>query len=261
MFQTSVLASGSKGNSILIKTESTHLLLDVGLSGKKIISLLESIDVDPQMLDAVIVSHEHSDHVSGVGVICRRFNIPLYITHLTYSVCCHGIGKLPAGVKYFETGKEFTIGDIVIKAFPSSHDVIDGSNFIFWKKGDVNRKLTVATDLGYSSNLMLHNVKESTSIILESNHDVKMLLNGPYPPHLKQRIKSRQGHLSNEQAVGVMTQVLHSGLKNLILVHLSEKNNLPELAEKIMSDFLKEVKYDLNLLVSSQYEATGLIDI
>lgn len=261
MFQTSVLASGSKGNSIFIRTESTHLILDAGLSGIKIISLLESINVDPKKLDAVIVSHEHGDHASGVGILCRRFNIPLYITSLTYSVCCHSIGKLPIGVKYFETGKEFAIGDIIIKAFPSSHDVIDGSNFILFKKGDNSRKLAIATDLGYSSRLLKHNMQNSTTIILESNHDVQMLLNGPYPPHLKQRIKSRQGHLSNEQAVGVITQVLHPGLKNLILAHLSEKNNLPELACKIMSDFLKEVKYELNLQVSSQYEATGLVDV
>ncbi|MDO9577427.1 MAG: MBL fold metallo-hydrolase [Candidatus Cloacimonadales bacterium] len=261
MFQTSVLASGSKGNSIFIRTESTQLILDAGLSGKKIISLLESIKINPQKLNAVIVSHEHGDHVSGVGILCRRFNIPLYITRLTYSVCCHSIGRLPAGVKYFETGQEFTIGDLIIKAFPSSHDVIDGSNFVMFKEGDKLRKLAIATDLGYSSNLLRHNFKDSSTIILESNHDVQMLLNGPYPPHLKQRIKSRQGHLSNEQAVGVITQVLHPGLKNLILAHLSEKNNLPDLAYKIMSDFLKEVKYELNLLVSSQYEATGLIDV
>ncbi|MFC1898430.1 MBL fold metallo-hydrolase [Candidatus Cloacimonadota bacterium] len=261
MFQTSVLASGSKGNSIFIRTETTNVLLDAGLSGKKIVEQLESIKVDSQKLDAVLISHEHSDHIRGVGIICRRFNLPLYVTHLTYSVCCHRIGKLTNDVKYFETGKEFSIGDIIIKAFPSSHDVIDGSNFIIQKKGDKTRKLAIATDLGYGSNLMHFNFKESTTIILESNHDVQMLLNGPYPPHLKQRIKSRQGHLSNEQAVGVITQVLHPGLKNLILAHLSEKNNLPKIAHKLMSDFLKEVNYKLNLLVSSQYEATSLIDV
>lgn len=261
MFQASVLSSGSKGNSIFIRTENTNILLDAGLSGKRIISLLESIEIDPQKIDALIISHEHSDHLSGAGVFCRRFNIPLYITSLTFSVCSHFLGRLPAGVKYFETGQNFVIGDIIIKAFPSSHDVIDGCNFIFFKQGDARRKLAVATDLGYSTQLMQFHLKDSTSIILESNHDVQMLLNGPYPPHLKQRIKSRQGHLSNEQAVGVITQVLHPGLKNLILAHLSEKNNLPELACKIMSDFLKEVNFELNLLVSTQTEATSLIDV
>jgi phosphoribosyl 1,2-cyclic phosphodiesterase len=261
MFQTSVLASGSKGNSIFVRTESANILVDAGLSGKKIIALLESIDIDPENLAAIVISHEHSDHLSGAGILCRKFNIPLYITSLTYSACCHKIGKLPAGVQYFETGEKFAIGDIIIKAFPSSHDVVDGSNFVLFKKGNDSRKLTIATDLGYSSRLLDFNIKDSTSIILESNHDVQMLLNGPYPPHLKQRIKSRQGHLSNEQAVGVITQVLHPGLKNLILAHLSEKNNLPKLAHNLMSDFLNEVNYKLNLQVSSQYETTDLVDV
>lgn len=261
MFQTSVLASGSKGNTILVRTQDTAILLDAGLSGKKIIGLLESIDILPESLKAVVISHEHSDHIQGAGIICRKYHIPLYITQLTHSVCSFRLGKLPAGKIYFKPGTEFEIGDIRLKAFPSSHDVIDGNNFILWKKGDNNRKLAFATDLGYSSRLMLHNLQESTTIILESNHDVEMLLNGPYPPHLKQRIKSRQGHLSNEQAVGVITQVLHPGLKNLILAHLSEKNNLPKKAEKLMSNFLKNVNHDLCLLVSSQYEATRLVDI
>ena len=260
MFQVSVLASGSKGNSIFIRTALSSILLDAGLSGKKIVSLLESIGIDPPSLNAVIVSHEHHDHLHGAGVICRKFDIPLYITDITFSVCCHALGRLP-GVKHFESGESFVIGDIVVKAFPSSHDVIDGNNFVFFKKGDPLRKLAVATDLGYSTQLMLHNLKGCTTIVLESNHDLQMLLNGPYPLPLIQRIKSRQGHLSNEQAVGVITQVLHPGLKNLVLAHLSEQNNLPELAYQIMSGFLKEVNFELNLLVSSQYEATGLIDV
>lgn len=261
MFQTSVLASGSKGNSILIRTNKTAILLDAGLSGKKIFSLLESINVDPSDLKGLIVSHEHSDHIGGAGVLCRKLQIPLYASKLTYSSCCQRLGKLPQGTQYFEVGKEFVINDIIIRTFPSSHDVIDGSNFVFFKQRDENRKLAVVTDSGYSSRLMLHNLQKSTSIILESNHDLQMLLNGPYPPYLIQRIKSRQGHLSNEQAVGVMTKILHPGLKNLILAHLSEKNNLPELAYEIMNNFLKEVKFSLNLQVASQYAATELIDV
>jgi phosphoribosyl 1,2-cyclic phosphodiesterase len=260
MFQTSVLASGSKGNSIFIRTQHTAVLLDAGLSGKAIFSLLDSIKVEPSDLQGVIISHEHSDHVRGAGVICRKLNIPLYISKLTYSACAHQIGKLPAETIFFSVGNSFEIDDLVVRPFPSSHDVIDGANFVFLQKGN-KQKLAVVTDAGYSSNLMLLNLRDSSTIILESNHDVNMLLNGPYPPHLKQRIKSRQGHLSNEQAIGVISQILHSGLKNLVLAHLSEKNNLPDLAHKLMSDFLKEMKYELNLLVSSQYEATEILDI
>jgi len=260
MFQTSVLASGSKGNSVFIRTENTAFLLDVGLSGKKIFTLLDSIKINPSVLKGVIISHEHSDHIRGAGVVCRKLNIPLYISKKTYTVCAHQIGKLPLNTIFFEVGSSFEIDDVVIRPFPSSHDVIDGANFIFLQKEN-KQKLAIVTDAGYSSKLMLLNLKESSTIILESNHDVQMLLNGPYPPHLKQRIKSRQGHLSNDQAVGVISQILHPGLKNLVLAHLSEKNNLPDLAHKLMSDFLKEMKYKLNLLVSSQYEATELLDI
>lgn len=261
MFQTSVLASGSKGNSVLIRTEITTILLDAGLSGKKLLNLMESINIASNEITAIIISHEHSDHIQGAGILCRKLNIPLYITELTHSVCSFKIGKLPGGKKYFEIGTEFQIGNIRIKAFPSSHDVIDGSNFVFWKVEDEKRKLAVATDLGYSSRLMLHNLQDCTSIILESNHDVEMLLNGPYPPHLKQRIKSNQGHLSNAQAVGVITHVLHPELKNLVLAHLSEKNNLPQMAESLMSNYLKNVNHNSKLLVATQTEATVLLDI
>ena len=261
MFQTSVLASGSKGNCILIRSENTMLLLDAGLSGTRISGLLKSIDIDENKITALLISHEHNDHIRGAGIICRKLSIPLYSTELTYSACRKKIGKLPKGVKFFQNGDTIKIGDIEIKAFQSSHDVVDGSNFVFKKTGDNERKLAVATDIGYSSNLMIINLRESTTIILESNHDIKMLLEGPYPWFLKQRIKSRQGHLSNEQAVGVIIKVIHPGLENLVLAHLSEKNNLPQIAENLMKDYLNSINYNLNLVISSQYKATPLIDI
>ena len=261
MFQTSVLASGSKGNSILIRTGSTKILLDAGLSGKKITNFIQSIKLDENKLDGVVISHEHGDHIRGAGIICRKLQIPLYITKLTYEACKERLGKLPIATVYFKNGASFTIGDIEIRAFQSSHDVADGSNFTLKKVGDETRKLAIATDLGFSSNLMITQLQNSTSIILESNHDVKMLINGSYPPHLKQRIKSKQGHLSNEQAVGVISQVVHPGLRNIILAHLSEENNLPIKAEKLMRDYLRSINHDLQLIVASQYESTKLIDV
>ena len=261
MFQTSVLASGSKGNSILIKTESTKILLDAGLSGKKITNFIQSIKLNENKLDGVVISHEHSDHIRGAGIICRKLQIPLYITKDTYKACWERLGKLPIESVHFENGSSFVIGDIEIRAFQSSHDVADGSNFTLKKVGDDTRKLAIATDLGFSSNLMITQLKNSTSIILESNHDMKMLISGSYPPYLKQRIKSKQGHLSNDQAVGVISRVVHPGLRNLILAHLSEENNLPAKAEKLMRDYLQSINHDLQLIVASQYESTKLIDV
>ncbi len=261
MFQTSVLASGSKGNSILVRTNTSKILLDAGLSGKKITNFIKSIKLDENKLDAVVVSHEHSDHIRGAGIISRRFNIPMYISKATYEKSRKKLGKLPAGIINFSNGDTFEIGDIIIRAFPSSHDVIDGSNFTFQKMGEEGRKLAVATDLGYSSKLMLMRIMESTTIILESNHDVEMLLSGSYPPHLKQRIKSKKGHLSNKQAVEVVSKIIHKGLKNIILAHLSEENNIPQKAENAMRDYLQHIDQEIDLIVASQYSSTRLVDI
>ncbi len=231
------------------------------MSGKKISGFLRDLNLDETKVNALLISHEHGDHIKGAGVICRKFRIPLYITEQTYLSSRHRIGNVPEGVHYFETGETFRIGDIIINSFSSSHDVVDGANFIFQKEEDNSRKLAVATDLGFSSRLMLRKFRDATSIILESNHDEKMLLEGPYPWDLKQRVKSRHGHLSNEQAVGVVSRIIHPGLKNLVLAHLSEVNNEPEIARSIMEEYLTSINFDLNLFISSQYEVTPLIDI
>lgn len=261
MFKTSVLASGSKGNSIFIKSDNISIILDAGLSGCKILGGLSKLDQNTAQIRAIVISHEHSDHIKGAGILCRKLKIPLYSTKLTYQICKNSLGNIPAGVLFFENDKPFRIGNIEIHPFNSSHDVIDGCNFVFKRIDDNIRKLAVATDLGFSSNLMISRVQHSTTIILESNHDPDMLMQGPYPWHLKQRIKGRQGHLSNDQAVGVLSRVFHPGIRNLILAHLSEINNSPDLARKNMEMYLQTIRHELRLIVSSQYEPTELVDI
>ena len=256
MFQTSVLASGSKGNCILIRTGNTKILLDAGLSGKKISELINKRNLNEQKIKALIISHEHSDHESSAGIICRKYKIPLYISRKTYMVSRYRLGKLPIEPVFFNSGDSFKIDDITVNSFSSSHDVVDGSNFIFKRDNDDQSKLAVATDLGYSSRLMIEKFRDSTTIILESNHDEKMLLKGPYPWNLKQRVKSREGHLSNNQAVGVISQVIHPNLKNLILAHLSEQNNTPSLAEDLMQAYLNMINHSLNLYISEQFTPT-----
>ncbi len=261
MFQVSVLASGSKGNSTMIRTNTTKILVDAGLSGKKIWTALEKIEAKKEKIDAVLISHDHSDHVKGAGIVCRKLNVPLYISRLTYESCLHKLGKLPAGVVHFSVGKPLQIGDIKIETIPSKHDGIDGANFVFTNDDYPERKLTLATDLGESSRLLLVKMMNSSSIILESNHDVDMLLSGPYPPPLKQRVKGKQGHLSNVQAVELLAKVINPKLENLILAHLSEENNKPMLAYKTMNSFLEKNNHKLNLMIASQYEPTEIIDI
>lgn len=261
MFQVSVLASGSKGNSTMIRTDSTKILVDAGLSGKKIWDAMEKIGAEKNKISAIIISHDHSDHMKGAGIVCRKLQIPLYISRLTYESCLHKIGKLPLGVQHFQVGKSIQIGDIVVETIPSKHDTIDSANFVFHQIDEPNRKLTLATDLGESSRYLLVKMMNSTSVILESNHDIQMLMDGPYPPELKQRVKGKQGHLSNVQAVDLMRQIMHPGLENLILAHLSEENNKPVLAEKTMKKYLEEQDHEINLIVASQYEPTTIIDI
>ncbi|KQC07892.1 MAG: MBL fold metallo-hydrolase [Candidatus Cloacimonas sp. SDB] len=261
MFQTAILASGSRGNSILIRTSSTKILLDAGLSGRRISETIRNIGLEEKKINALIVSHEHNDHVGGAGIACRKYRIPLFITEPTYKLVETRLGRLISGVEFFHSGEQFTIGDIIITPFSSSHDVVDGCNFTFEKVGDRSRKLAVATDLGFSSRLLVTKLRNASTIILESNHDDEMLLRGPYPFLLKQRVKSRHGHLSNEQAVAVISQIIHPGLKNLVLAHLSEQNNTPEIARRVMESYLKEINYELNLFISLQNEPTPILDI
>jgi len=261
MFQTSILASGSKGNSILVTTEKTALLLDAGLSGIRILNAMDKIGFDPSKINALLISHEHSDHIRGAGIVCRKLKIPLYITESTFSICKDILGKLGHGVHNFVNGKNFQIDNLIITPFNSSHDVVDGSNFVIRKIGDPIRKLAIATDLGYGSRLMINKIQNSSTIILESNHDLKMLLEGPYPWHLKQRIKSRHGHLSNEQAIGVLTQIIHPGIKNLCLAHLSEVNNKPDLVRSEIERFFKDIRLNVNLVIATQDEPTKLLNV
>lgn len=260
MFQTAVLASGSKGNSILIKTDKTKILLDAGLSGKRIIESLEKIELSGENLTAVIVSHEHSDHIKGAGIICRKYKLPLYISTLTYNSSKTKLGKIE-DLRLFESGDLIEIGDLIIKSIPGSHDSIDHSNFTFLQKDNSDKKLAVVTDNGFSPKNLLLDVENCTTIILESNYDENMLMNGPYPWELKQRIKSRKGHFSNNQSVGFLKKILHPNLKNIILAHLSEENNTAEIAYNNMLTFLNTIEQEISLKVASQNEPIGVIEI
>lgn len=256
-----MLVSGSKGNAVLVRTDETAVLLDAGVSGKTILCALEDLGVDKYELRAMIVSHEHSDHTRGIGVLARKLKIPLYINESTLDQCALRIGDLPGGVKYFETGSSFRIRDLEIHPFASSHDAADSCNFTFKRERDDERKLGVATDLGFPTALAVNKLKYCTTLVLESNHDERMLMDGPYDWALKQRIKSINGHLSNLQAVGVVSQVMHHGLQNLILAHLSEINNDPNLAFKTMQDYLQTIRSDIRLLVAGQYQHTPLLNV
>jgi phosphoribosyl 1,2-cyclic phosphodiesterase len=258
MFQTSILASGSKGNSILVRSRDTGIILDAGISMKRIWEAFDALELPRSLVKAVIVSHEHSDHTRSAGALCRSLKVPLFISPDTYAYCSHRMGRVDERLVYFEAGVDFMVGDILVQPFRSSHDAVDSCNFTF---AHDDRKLGVAIDLGYFTKLTLLKLSEVNTLVLESNHDLQMLMDGPYDWNLKKRVKSEHGHLSNEQAVGLLSQVLHPGLQNLILAHLSETNNHPDLARNVMSNYLQSIRSDIRLLLADQYCHTPLIDI
>ncbi len=263
MFQVAMLYSGSKGNACLVRTASTKVVVDIGFSGKRFLQAMDDLSLDAGKLRAILVSHEHSDHIAAVGIVARKLKLPVYLTEKTYQACKLRLGKLPLGVRSFVSGESFSIGDLAIDPFASSHDAVDPCNFVFSKKLDKKkRKLGLATDNGYISNLLINKLQACTTLILESNHDVETLLtSGKYPWELVQRIKSRVGHLSNEESAGVLLKVVHSGLKNVVLAHLSAENNSPKMAREQASKVLKIFKNNANLFLAKQERATELLDV
>jgi len=220
----SVLASGSRGNSIYLATERVRLLIDAGLSGRETKRRLATMGADPKDLAGIIVTHEHLDHVRGLGSIARRYKLPVYLNRLTYAYLPETVGRLGEKVE-FATGRSFSLGDITIHPFTISHDAADPVGFVL-VNGSV--KVGICTDLGAATNLVHRHLENCSILVLEANHDVEMLKNGPYPWPVKQRIKSRFGHLSNEQSVKVLSQVYSEDLQEVIFAHMSETNNSSE---------------------------------
>jgi phosphoribosyl 1,2-cyclic phosphodiesterase len=220
-----MLASGSKGNATYISDGDTSILIDAGLSGVELQRRLVSRDLDPEHLDAIIVTHEHSDHVQGVGILSRRYKLPVYINRKTYQASPR-LGSLHE-TKSFECGKTFQISNLTIHPFSISHDAEDPVGFTIGQNGTT---IAIATDLGIATSMVKEHLKHCALLILEANHDPQMLENGPYPWPLKQRIKGRTGHLSNTSSKILLEELQHENLQHVILAHLSEVNNTPKLA-------------------------------
>jgi phosphoribosyl 1,2-cyclic phosphodiesterase len=252
-----VLSSGSKGNSIYISNGLTSILVDAGLSGKEIERRMLTRKLDPKSLTGIVVSHEHSDHAKGVGIISRRFKLPVYISPKTAQAASLQIGK-PHQTIHFECGRSFKIQELEIRPFSTSHDAEDSAGFTICYK---DQKIGLATDLGVATGMVKEHLSGCNLLILEANHDSDMLINGPYPWHLKQRIKSRNGHLSNEDSCNLLGKVLHKDLAWVILAHLSEQNNHPEKALRTVSQALENKGFKLKFHVASQYESSRVIQM
>jgi len=239
-FAVCMLASGSKGNAIYISNGAASVLIDAGLSGVEIERRLESIAVRPADLDAIVVTHEHADHVRGVGVLSRRFGLPVYLSDKTRKVVNH-IGSMDE-VNVFGCGSPFKIDSMIFHPFSVSHDAEDPVGFTV-KQNET--KIGIATDLGVATAMVKERLKGCSLLILEANHDPSMLVNGPYPWPLKQRIKGRSGHLSNEESKQLLLEVRHKKLQYVVLAHLSETNNTPQKAVDMLCSGLNGCKAQL----------------
>ena len=224
------IASGSTGNCIYVGNGNTHLLIDCGISGKKIENGLNGIGLTSKDIDAVLVTHEHTDHVKGLGVIARKYGIPFYTCKKTKKAIFEmkELGEIDAGLFHdIEADKMFCLKDLAIEPFSISHDAADPVGF---RINDGKKTMALATDMGTFDDYTVEHLKDLDTILLESNHDVRLLEVGRYPYPLKRRILSDKGHLSNELAGALLNEILHDNMKHIILGHLSAENNYPDLA-------------------------------
>ena len=224
------IASGSSGNCIYVGSDTTHLLVDVGISNKKTEAGLNAIELSCRDLDGILITHEHSDHIQGLGVISRKFGIPVYATKGTINgiMQSKSLGEFDYGLLHeIEAGGTFDLKDITVSNMAVSHDANEPVAYRFCCNG---KKIAVATDMGFYDDSIVDSLLGMDAILLEANHDVNMLQVGPYPYLLKQRILGNRGHLSNETSGRLLARILHDNMKTVVLGHLSKENNLPELA-------------------------------
>ena len=256
------LYSGSSGNSLFVQTNNTKILIDAGVSSKKIENALLDINVDPTSLDAILVTHEHTDHVQGLGTFSKKFDLPVFVTQKTLDAMPKQRDKLSdKNIKNFKIGDKFEIGDLTINPFSIPHDAANPCGYNIYKN---NKKISIATDIGHMTNDILKSLEESSFVLLEANYDPEVLKYSSYPFALKSRIAGPRGHLSNEIAGKTISHLLKSGLKTAMLGHLSKESNFPELAYQTVIDELIQNNYDENsikLSVASRDLHSKLIDI
>jgi phosphoribosyl 1,2-cyclic phosphodiesterase len=249
-----MLGSGSAGNSALVATDHCRILVDGGLSARQITLRLEQCGLLPEQLDGVLVTHEHGDHVCGLDVLCRKFDIPIYANSQTAeSVRYDNALDQHRNWRIFRTGAEFKICDITVQTFPVPHDAVDPVGFAFCAGSSA---LGFITDLGYATKMIVERLRLVHTLVIETNHDEKLLQNDTHRPWpVKQRIQSRHGHLSNSAAASVIEELLPGKIDRVVLGHLSRDCNTPELAlQTVRSALNKSGKTDIELFCATQSE-------
>jgi phosphoribosyl 1,2-cyclic phosphodiesterase len=242
------LASGSKGNCLFLGTDSTKILIDAGLSVKQIRERLSEIDVKLEEIDAIIITHEHSDHIRGLDVLCKQTKIPILANRDTAQAICDTLHIQPK-FKIFSTGESFVFGDIAFHPFSIQHDTVDPIALIA-TIGEV--KIGICTDLGFATSLVKNHLQNCHYLYIESNHEPSMVHACSRPPMYKQRVLGRQGHLSNESCAELLREVYHTHLKKVYLAHLSQECNHPEVALRKSKESLRDYLEKISISIAYQ---------
>ena len=259
-----VLASGSRGNAAVVQSSKARLLVDAGISCRETIKRLKCESIDPDTISAVLVTHEHCDHVYGLATLARKLRGPVFMTEATYQAWSRTLrqasGKRPqlSKLEIFAAGRPFQIADITVTPFTIPHDAADPVAFSFRAEGT---KVAIATDLGYIPASVCDHLRNCDVLVIESNHDVEMLRVGPYPWSVKQRVMSRVGHLSNDSLARFFAESYDGTASYIVLAHLSEQNNHPELAWRAAEKALgpRRTLLENRLLLATQEAPTGCI--
>ncbi|PJI08569.1 MULTISPECIES: MBL fold metallo-hydrolase [Clostridium] len=255
------LYSGSSGNSIFVASNNSKILVDAGLSGKNIEKALKEIDENPREIDGIFVTHEHLDHIKGVGVLSRKYDIPIYANEPTWKAMIRNVGKIKDDNIKITTEEYIKIKDMDVLSYRIPHDAASPCGY---KILSDNKSVCIATDLGYFSEEVKAAIKDSNLILLESNHDVEMLKFGPYPYNLKRRILSDVGHLSNEDCGKAIVDIAKESKKKIVLGHLSRTNNYPELAYKtVVNELIDngiELDGDVSISMAKRSEPSNYVE-
>lgn len=250
-----MLASGSSGNACYVESAESRILIDAGLSSEELIRRMTGMGIDPGRLDALILTHEHTDHIRGAGPLARRFNLPVYLNRLTLRKAARALGNLARPV-VFHTGQPIPICGLFVETFTKCHDAADPVGLVVHADG---ARLGIITDLGRSTPVVEDRLRGCHALVVEFNHDETMLEQGPYPLQLKRRIKGPEGHLSNAQAGGLLEILVHDGLRTVVLAHLSETNNQPEKAMEASEKALS--RRNVRVLVSQQACTLPMVEV
>ena len=262
MFNFCSLYSGSSGNCLFVETDNTKLLIDAGVSLKKIEEGLNNMNIDPSSLDGILVTHEHSDHIKSLGSLSKKFDLPVFANQKTFDAMPKQVEKISdKNINKFNVNEKFCINDLEINPFSIHHDAANPCGFNFLNN---NKKISIATDIGHMDNAILKKLEGSSFILLESNYDPEVLKYTKYPFLLKQRIAGPNGHLSNNMAGKVINYLINNGLNTAMLGHLSKESNFPALAYQTVADEIISSGTDIskiNLSVASRDTIGDIVHI